>query len=153
MELHAFKTITIGAAANGSLLFIEDHWHIKVEIPNEGRYLLNLTGSFDSPLWTAHDDSTDICLTIADDYVWEPDADFPDKKWKKLSHLSVVVTEKGPAIVAEIEGRYKFFLFSGQQIASAKRAEVVFKNFNILIRKATGTSSLLLARVVSQPSK
>ena len=149
MDLNAFKRKTIADAALGEVDFAESNWHLKVEIPGKGRFLLNLTGEFNRPLWRADDDiaANEACNCLTDGFSWHVEGDIVTGPQASPRHLSVVVTESGPAVAAAIDAQYMFFLFDGHKIAPSTRGSLAFINWSIYVRDVPGSRSWPLLRV------
>lgn len=147
MDLYAFEQKTIGAAEVGELLFANGHWRIKVSIPNKGNYLLNLTGELDSPLWRADDTFEDVCVGLADGFQWFPNSSATIGTQASPRHLSMVVTDQGPAIVAAVDGNYLFFSTAGNKVNPAKRGTLVFANWSVHLRDMRGTTTWPLVQI------
>lgn len=135
MDLRAFKTTTVGAVKLGELVFFDSHWRIKVEIPNDGKYLLNLTGNPESPLHRVFDESTDRCTGLAEGFLWAPHGILDNNPQPSAAHLSAIVTEKGLVIAAFLPDINLFFSLAGNQERANARGSLVFRSWSIHVNR------------------
>ncbi|WP_420009728.1 hypothetical protein [Xanthomonas sacchari] len=147
MDLYAFEQKTTGSAAIGDLVFADNHWRLKVEIPGEGKYLLNLTGELDSPLWRVDDDASDICIGLAHDFQWFPHGDVTIGEQAAPRHLSIAITDIGPVIAAVSQGKYLFFSTAGTKTSASKRGTLSFINWSIHVRDTRDARSWQLVKI------
>ncbi|UYK86601.1 hypothetical protein NG827_09450 [Xanthomonas sacchari] len=147
MDLYAFEQKTVASAAVGDLVFADEHWRLKVEIPNDGKYLLNLTGELNSPLWKVDDNASDICVGLAKDFQWFPHGDVTTGKQVVPRHLSIAITEIGPIIAAVFQGNYLFFSTAGSKTVASKRGTLSFINWSIHVRDTRDLRSWQLVQI------
>ncbi|CEE85692.1 hypothetical protein XACLE20_530110 [Xanthomonas citri pv. citri] len=150
MDLRAFIATSISSAGLGDLLFFDSQWHIKVEIPGDGKYLLNLTGDFDGKLIRVFNDSSERCNVLNEGYQWEPYAEIQLGTQPAPAHLSGVVSEKGLAIACFTDDKKFFFSTTGSKESPATRGNLVFSQWSIRIRRLADAESWFLTSVGSK---
>ncbi|WP_150115710.1 hypothetical protein [Xanthomonas phaseoli] len=147
MDLYAFEQKTTATTSVGELVFFENNWQLMVTSPIGGKHLLNLTDGSNSSLTKIHDESKDICTGIADSFRWFPNGDVETGIQPSPRHLSIAITNSGPAIAVLIQGHPMFFSTAGNLVSSPRRGVLTLVNWSIHVHSTVDSRSWELARV------